>query len=59
YLVNKEDGESYGYRLDEIPGSMIRNDRPITPLYVSGKIGGVPESVDLYLEKLMEDLQNG
>ncbi|EPM4282342.1 ATP-binding protein [Vibrio alginolyticus] len=59
YLVNKEDGESYGYRLDEIPGSMIRNDRPITPLYVSGKIGGIPESVDLYLEKLMEDLQNG
>ncbi|HIF9338039.1 AAA family ATPase [Photobacterium damselae] len=56
YLVNKEDGESYGYRLDEIPGSMIRNDRSILPLYVSGKIGGIPDSVDLYIEKLMEDL---
>ncbi|WP_321416453.1 ATP-binding protein [uncultured Desulfobacter sp.] len=43
FLVNKEDNESYGYRLDEIPGEMIRNDRPISPLYDSGKIGGVPE----------------
>jgi len=41
-LVNKEDGESYCYRLDEISGSMIRNDRPISPLYLDGKIGGVP-----------------
>ena len=41
-LVNKEDNESYCYRLDELPGSLVRNDRPITPLYISGKIGGVP-----------------
>ena len=41
-LVNKEDGESYCYRLDEIPGSLIRNDRTIVPLYLQGKIGGVP-----------------
>lgn len=41
-LVNKEDNESYCYRLDEIPGSMIRNDRSIVPLYLQGKIGGVP-----------------
>lgn len=41
-LVNKEDNESYCYRLDEIPGSMIRNDRTIVPLYLQGKIGGVP-----------------
>jgi len=42
-LVNKEGGESYGYRLDEIPGTMIRNDRTIVPLYLQGKIGGVPD----------------
>jgi AAA15 family ATPase/GTPase len=41
-LVNKEDNESYCYRLDELPGSLVRNDRPIAPLYVSGKIGGIP-----------------
>lgn len=41
-LVNKENNESYCYRLDEIPGSMIRNDRPIMPIYLKGKIGGVP-----------------
>lgn len=41
-LVNKEDNESYCYRLDELPGNLVRNDRPIAPLYVSGKIGGVP-----------------
>jgi AAA15 family ATPase/GTPase len=41
-LVNKEDNESYAYRLDEIGGSLIRNDRPIHTLYNDGKIGGVP-----------------
>ena len=40
--MNKEDNESYCYRLDEITGSMIRNDRQITPLYLDGKIGGIP-----------------
>ncbi|NOQ36167.1 MAG: AAA family ATPase [Methylococcaceae bacterium] len=44
-LVNKEDNESYCYRLDEITGSMIRNDRPITPLYLDGKIGGIPSNI--------------
>jgi AAA15 family ATPase/GTPase len=43
YLINKEDNESYGYRLDEIPGDIIRNDRPLMPIYNSGKIGGVPK----------------
>lgn len=43
YLVNKENNESYAYRLDEIPGDILRNDRPISPLYISGKIGGVPK----------------
>lgn len=41
-LINKESSESYGYRLDEIPGDIIRNDRLIAPVYKSGKIGGVP-----------------
>ncbi len=43
FLINKEDNESYGYRLDEIPGDIIRNDRLISPIYNDGKIGGVPK----------------
>jgi AAA15 family ATPase/GTPase len=43
YLVNKENNESYAYRLDEIPGDVLRNDRPITPVYTRGDIGGVPK----------------
>ncbi|WPN52432.1 ATP-binding protein [Pseudomonas sp. P9_2] len=42
-LVGKEDGESFCYRLDEIPGDIIRNDRSISSLYRDGKIGGVPK----------------
>ncbi len=42
-LVNKEDNQSFLYRLDEIPGDMIRNDRPLTPIYNAGKIGGKPK----------------
>lgn len=42
YIVAKEENESYAYRLDEIPGDILRNDRPIRPVYVSGRIGGVP-----------------
>lgn len=42
-LVAKEDGESYCYRLDEIPGDLIRNDRSIAALYREGKIGGIPK----------------
>lgn len=42
-LVNKEENESYCYRLDELPGNLVRNDRSIVPMYISGKIGGVPE----------------
>ena len=40
-FVNKEDNESYCYRLDEIPS--IRNDRSMIPLYKKGLIGGVPK----------------
>lgn len=42
YLVNKTENESFVYRLDEIPGDILRNDRPILPIYRAGKIGGVP-----------------
>ena len=43
YLVNKENNESYCYRLDEIQGDILRNDRLISPIYKEGKIGGVPK----------------
>ncbi len=43
YLVGKEENESFAYRLDEIPGDILRNDRPIRPAYNDGKIGGVPK----------------
>lgn len=43
FLVNKENNESFGYRLDEIQGEMLRNDRPISPIYNEGKIGGIPK----------------
>jgi len=42
-LVNKVDNESFLYRLDEIPGDIIRNDRPISPIYNANKIGGKPK----------------
>uniref|UniRef100_UPI003905AF64 AAA family ATPase n=1 Tax=Pseudomonas sp. KCJK9111 TaxID=3344555 RepID=UPI003905AF64 len=42
-LVSKEDGESYSYRLDEISGDLIRNDRSISALYREGKLGGIPK----------------
>lgn len=41
-LVGKVDGESFCYRLDDIPGDVIRNDRQISSLYRDGKLGGVP-----------------
>ncbi len=42
YLVNKHENESFAYRLDELQGDILRNDRPIRPMYEDGKIGGVP-----------------
>ena len=42
YLVNKDGTESFCYRLDEIKGDIIRNDRSIAKVYNQGKIGGVP-----------------
>lgn len=41
-LVNKENNESYLYRLDELPGDLTRNDRSMLPAYHEGKLGGVP-----------------
>ncbi|MBJ2357839.1 MAG: ATP-binding protein [Sphaerochaeta sp.] len=41
-LVNKEENESFLYRLDELPGNIVRNDRSIENLYKSGKLGGTP-----------------
>jgi hypothetical protein len=41
-LVNKEQNESFLYRLDEIPGDILRPDRAITPAYRANKIGGKP-----------------
>lgn len=43
YLVSKDNGESFCYRLDEIPGDIIRNDRSISTLYREGKLGGTPK----------------
>lgn len=40
YLVNKEDNECYGYRLDEVSG--LRSDKALPRLYREKKIGGVP-----------------
>lgn len=41
-LVNKENNESFLYRLDEIPGDLLRNDRSISKVYENGRIGGKP-----------------
>ena len=41
-IVNKDENESYLYRLDEIPGDILRPDRPISPVYKANKIGGKP-----------------
>jgi len=43
YLVNKEDNQCFCYRLDEIKGDILRNDRLISVIYQEGKIGGVPK----------------
>jgi len=41
-LVNKEENESFLYRLDEIPGDILRPDRKVTTAYKAFKIGGRP-----------------
>jgi len=41
-IVNKEHGKSFCYRLDEVSDRVLRNDRPIVPIYRTGHLGGVP-----------------
>jgi uncharacterized protein len=41
-LVNKDDNVSYAFRLDDVPGDLLRNDRSLIPSYREGRIGGVP-----------------
>jgi hypothetical protein len=42
YFFEKENGESFCYRADEIPLS-IRNDRSLSALYNNGDLGGKPK----------------
>lgn len=42
-LFQREENESFAYRLDEFDEVLIRNDRPISPLYKKGLLGGVPK----------------
>jgi AAA15 family ATPase/GTPase len=51
-LVNKENNESYCYRLDDV--NMLRNDRPISPIYIKGKIGGTPKNIHNLTKNLAE-----
>ncbi|MUL11527.1 AAA family ATPase [Aliivibrio fischeri] len=51
-LVNKENNESYCYRLDEV--NMLRNDRAIAPIYSKGKIGGTPKNIQNLTKRLAE-----
>ncbi len=41
-LVNKEDNQSYLYKLDET-GEILRNDRSISKVYNTGRLGGKPK----------------
>ena len=43
YLFEKEDGESFCYRLDEPTSANLRNDRPISVPYRKHLIGGFPK----------------
>lgn len=43
YLFNKEEGESYCYRVDELSSAVSpRNDRSLENMYKTGMLGGVP-----------------
>ena len=55
-LVNKENNESYCYRLDEI--SLIRNDRSISPIYRKGKIGGIPRKIQGLTSRIVTEMEN-
>ena len=55
-LVNKENNESYSYRLDEV--SLLRNDRLISPVYKKGKIGGTPKNIEGLTSRIAEHWSN-
>ena len=43
YLFAKENGESFCYRIDELPNNIeLRNERPLEPIYKTGLLGGIP-----------------
>lgn len=46
-ITDKKNNESCAYRLDNLPDGVIRNDRPITPLYLKGLLGGIPQIGEL------------
>lgn len=43
YIVEKESGESFAYRLDEPKTNILRNDRPISVPYRRHFLGGYPK----------------
>lgn len=43
YLFEKEDGESFGYRLDEPDTNILRNDRKVSAPYRRHLLGGFPK----------------
>lgn len=55
-LVNKENNESYCYRLDEV--SLLRNDRLIAPVYSKGKIGGTPKNIRNLAKNIADEWGN-
>lgn len=49
-VVNKENNESYLYRLDEIKNSLVRNDRSLKKVYDKHILGGKPDLKAYYEE---------
>ena len=43
FFLNKKDNESFGYRADECPSSLVRKNRSLRTPYEQGRIGGVPK----------------
>ncbi len=55
-ITDKKENESCAYRLDNLSEGVIRNDRPITPLYLKGLLGGVPLISELLSRSGKSDL---
>ena len=43
YLFEKDDGESFGYRLDEPDTNILKNDRKVSAPYRRHLLGGYPK----------------